>query len=278
VTSARLAPRAEDEARTRDPQLGKLVLYQLSYFRVAVSLFRFQAGIRRFRDRQIASAVGHFRPDAPTQTTDIQAKTPRALGGRTLGRVNGKSIAAIAAVLAVVALLAFGVFSSSEVQLAVGDPVPAPELEVLAAEGDPEAGDTLSVRDFEGSWVLVNTWASWCGPCEEESPALADFHGEHAREGEFTVLGVQTQDGTAEGLDFVEEFGLNYPSIRDGSGDYADDLGATGVPDTLLVDPEGNIAYIRRGPVTPDILDSEILPLIEGDQGVDAANEPPGAS
>ena len=177
--------------------------------------------------------------------------------------MNGKAIAAIGAVIAVVALLAFGVFGSSEAQVAVGDPAPVSELEVLAPEGGDGAG-TLSLEELKGSWVLLNTWASWCGPCEEESPALADFQREHGEPGEFTVLGVQTQDGTEEGLEFVSEFGLNYPSIRDGSGDYADDLGATGVPDTLLIDPEGKIAYIRRGPVTPDILDSEILPIIEG--------------
>ena len=186
------------------------------------------------------------------------------VSGRTLCQVSGKSFAAVMAVLGVIALLGFGVISKGEKALVAGDPVPDVELELLAAEGSQEAGETASIKDFRGQWVLVNTWASWCGPCEDESPDLVAFHREHSREGDFTVLGVQTQDATEEGLDFVEEFGLNYPSIRDGSGDYADDLGATGVPDSLLIDPEGNVAYIRRGQIDAEILDSEFLPLIEG--------------
>jgi thiol-disulfide isomerase/thioredoxin len=111
--------------------------------------------------------------------------------------------------------------------------------------------------------VLLNVWASWCTPCEDESPDLVAFQEEHGG-ADFTILGIQTQDGTEDGLAFVDDFGLNYPSLRDGSGDYADELGATGVPETLLIDPEGDVAYIRRGQVDRELLDAEVLPLIEG--------------
>ena len=178
--------------------------------------------------------------------------------------MSGKTFAAVMAVMAVIALLGFGVLAKGERSLDVGEAAPAEELEILAPEGSPESGETMSLEDFRGQWVLVNTWASWCGPCEDESPDLVAFHREHSAGGDFTVLGVQTQDGTAEGLEFVDDFGLNYPSVRDGSGDYADELGATGVPDSLLIDPEGNVAYIRRGQIDAEILDAEFLPLIEG--------------
>jgi thiol-disulfide isomerase/thioredoxin len=168
------------------------------------------------------------------------------------------------AVLAVLALLGYGVITKGRAALEVGEVAPVTELDVLAPEGSPDAGQTASLADYRGQWVLLNTWASWCGPCEDESPDLVAFHRKHSKDGNFTVLGVQTQDGTAEGLEFVEEFGLIYPSIRDGSGDYADDLGATGVPDSLLIDPEGKVAYIRRGQIDAEILDAEFLPIIEG--------------
>jgi len=168
------------------------------------------------------------------------------------------------AVLAVIALLVFGVATKGEAPLELGDAVPVAELEVLAADDAPEAGETASLEDFRGQWVLLNIWASWCGPCKDESPDLVDF--QEANGGaDFTVLGVQTQDGTEEGLDFAEEFKLNYPSIRDGSGDYADELGAAGVPETILVDPDGNVAYYRPGPVTQENLQLEILPIIRGE-------------
>ncbi len=180
--------------------------------------------------------------------------------------MSGKTFAAVIAVLGVIALLGFGVVTKGEQALEVGETVPSAELEFLAPEGSGFAGQTTSVDDYRGQWVLLNIWASWCGPCKDESPDLVDFQDEQSG-ADFTVLGIQTQDGTDDGLQFVEEFGLNYPSIRDGSGDYADDLGASGVPETILVDPEGKVAYYRPGPVDEEILQAEILPLIQNESG-----------
>ena len=165
-----------------------------------------------------------------------------------------------------IALLVFGVATKGEAVLEIGDPAPIAKLEILAADDSPDSGETASIEDFRGQWVLVNIWASWCGPCEDESPDLVAFQREHGSS-DFTVLGIQTQDQTPDGLEFVEEFGLNYPSIRDGSGDYAEDLGAAGVPESILVDPDGNVAYTRPGPVDTEILSTEVLPLIEGSAG-----------
>ncbi len=128
--------------------------------------------------------------------------------------------------------------------------------------GGDTTGLTSSLADFRGQWVLLNIWASWCGPCETEAPDLVAFQKEHLARGEFTILGIQTQDGTDDGRAFIEEYGLNYPSLRDGSGDYADDLGSTGVPETLLIDPNGDVAYIRRGEVDAELLEAEVAPLI----------------
>ena len=185
--------------------------------------------------------------------------------------MSGKSFLAVMAVLGIVALLGFGVVSKSGKQLEVGEAAPAPELPVLAAGGRDLTNSTASITDFEGSWVLLNIWASWCGPCESEAPDLVEFQKRHGDE-TFTILGIQTQDGTEDGLDFFRDFGLNYPSLRDGSGDYADELGSTGVPETILLDPEGDVAYIRRGEVDAELLEAEVAPLIT------AASVPPEES
>ena len=177
--------------------------------------------------------------------------------------MSGKSFAAVMAVLGVVALLGFGVIARGENQLEVGEAAPAVELEVLENGPIGERERTGSIADYRGQWVLLNIWASWCLPCEDEAPDLVAFQDEHGGPS-FTILGIQTQDGTEDGLDFVREFGLNYPSLRDGSGDYADELGATGVPETILLDPEGDVAYVRRGQVDAELLDAEVAPLIEG--------------
>jgi cytochrome c biogenesis protein CcmG/thiol:disulfide interchange protein DsbE len=160
-------------------------------------------------------------------------------------------------ILALVGLLAFGLASKGTDALAVGEPIPDAELPSLGGEG------TGSIADYRGEWVLVNVWASWCDPCREESPALQRFHDAHSDE-RFTVLGIDSRDVTDDALEFVAEFDLTYPHLHDPEGDRPDELGMSGFPESFLVDPDGNIALIRAGPVTTEYLNDEVLPLIRG--------------
>ena len=185
--------------------------------------------------------------------------------------MSGKSFLAVMAVLGIVALLGFGVVSKSGKQLEVGEAAPVAELPVLEVGEGARPSRRLRSSTSAGSWVLLNIWASWCGPCETEAPDLVEFQKRHGSD-TFTILGIQTQDGTEDGLEFVREFGLNYLSLRDGSGDYADELGSTGVPETILLDPEGDVAYIRRGEIDAELLETEVAPLIT------AASVPPEES
>ena len=162
-----------------------------------------------------------------------------------------------AGVLAVIALLGFGLLSKGEASLAVGDEAPDKELPRLGAE------DSGSIADYRGRWVLVNFWASWCEPCRGEAPALEEFH--RANEDRVTVLGINLDDATDDAIAFVREFGLTYPQLRDGDGrERRDAYGMTGFPESFVVDPEGRIALIRRGPVDAEFLEREVAPLIRG--------------
>ncbi len=111
--------------------------------------------------------------------------------------------------------------------------------------------------------MLVNFWASWCGPCRQESPALQEFQD---RQGgpRFTVLGIDTRDLTGDGRTFVRQLGLSYPQLRDGDGDEASAYGTTGVPESFLVDPRGRLRLLRRGPVTVAYLSQFVEPMITG--------------
>ncbi len=171
--------------------------------------------------------------------------------------VSARTFAVFIGVLALIGLLAYGLISKGEGTLAVGDPVPEATLPALDREA------TGSVADLRGSWVLINVWASWCGPCRDEAPALERFYREHRGEN-FEVLGIDTQEAAENGLEFVDEFGLSYPQLHDGDGGYAEDLKTSGVPENFLVDPDGKLALVQPGPVDERILDEQVAPLIEG--------------
>lgn len=170
--------------------------------------------------------------------------------------MSARTFVVFLAVLALLGLLGFGLVAKGQGSLGVGEELPPADLPAIGAEG------TGSVADYRGQWVLVNVWASWCNPCRDEAPALERFYRAH-RDDDFVILGVDTQDDRASAQEFIDEFGLTYPQIHDGSGDYANELETTGVPESFLVDPEGEIAAVLRGAVTEQYLRETIAPMIE---------------
>jgi cytochrome c biogenesis protein CcmG/thiol:disulfide interchange protein DsbE len=170
--------------------------------------------------------------------------------------MSAKAFAVFIAVLAIVGLLGYGVLSKGESTLAIGDPAPDKVLPTL------DGGGTGSIADYRGKWVLVNFWASWCEPCRKEAPALEALQQSRGT-GAFTVLGIDLDDATGDAKSFVEEYGLTYPQLRDGDGrERRDAYGMTGFPENFLIDPEGNVALIHRGPVTEQYLRDQVEPLI----------------
>jgi cytochrome c biogenesis protein CcmG, thiol:disulfide interchange protein DsbE len=170
--------------------------------------------------------------------------------------VSARSFLVFIGVLAVVGLLGFGLLSKGTAEVAVGDPVPDRELPRLDRAG------TGSIADHRGRWVLVNLWASWCGPCRQEAPALERFHRRY-RDRDVTVLGIDVQDNSDDALDFLREHPTTYPQLRSVGDERSEAFGSTGVPENFLVDPQGRVALIWRGPVDDRVLRERIVPIIE---------------
>jgi cytochrome c biogenesis protein CcmG, thiol:disulfide interchange protein DsbE len=166
-----------------------------------------------------------------------------------------RPVLALIAAVAFVALLAFGLASGDGAEIAVGEPAPDAPVELLDGSG------TAELADYRGEWVLLNFWASWCDPCRTESPAIEKWANRH--EGEVTVVGMNTEDLTEDATDFVDEFGLTWDMLRDGDGARKDAFGIYALPESFLIDPEGNLALIRRGTVDEQFLEDEVTPLIE---------------
>jgi cytochrome c biogenesis protein CcmG/thiol:disulfide interchange protein DsbE len=167
------------------------------------------------------------------------------------------------AAAALVALLTYGVAStgpdtSIDERLAAGDRVEAPvrDLPKLGSAG------TGSLGEHQGKVVVLNVWASWCPPCVSEMPLLQKTHEQISSRGGL-VLGIDTQDAQEDALAFLREKEIDFPSLRDRDREYGRDLGVSGYPETFLIDREGRIAALRRGPVTQAWLDEHLDPLLE---------------
>jgi cytochrome c biogenesis protein CcmG, thiol:disulfide interchange protein DsbE len=174
--------------------------------------------------------------------------------------VSARAFAVTLGVLALIGLLGFGLLTKGGSSLAEGDSAPEASLPTL------DGSATESLADYEGKWVLVNFWASWCDPCRDESPALQKFHEKHESDA-FTVLGINQRDLTEDAEAFIDEYGLTYPQLRDAEGEQVDPFGMTGLPESFLIDPAGNVAIVRRGPVDAEYLDAYVTPLITAASG-----------
>ena len=173
--------------------------------------------------------------------------------------MSARTFAVFMAVLAVVGLLAFGLIRKSSSSLAVGDPIPDASARLSRI-----GGGTGSIAAYRGRWVLVNVWASWCVPCRTESPALERFYRAQHGAG-FTILGIDYQDVTGDARGFIHRYGITYPQLRDGSGDFSQNqLGTTGVPESFLVDPQGHLVVHSLGPVDDRYLRTNVLPYLQG--------------
>ena len=169
--------------------------------------------------------------------------------------MRARSIIAVLLAVAVVGFLVYGLASKGNSRLAVGETAPSPELPKLDESGQG------SLKEYRGQWVLVNFWASWCVPCQDEAPALTKFQEEHAGQN-FTVVGIDTQDISDDGTKFAQEFDLTYPLLHDGNGDNGHEFGTTGVPENYLLEPNGKLAWAEYGPVDGRILEEHVAPLL----------------
>ncbi len=169
--------------------------------------------------------------------------------------MSNRGFIAVLAAIAFIALLAFGLVAKNGADIAVGEPAPETPIERLDGDG------TISLSDYRGEWVLVNFWASWCKPCEEESPAIEEFA--HKHRDDLVVLGVNSEDNSVDANAFIDEYGLTWDMVKD-TGERGDEYGVLGFPESFLVDPDGNFALIRRGPIDEQFLGEQVEPLITG--------------
>jgi cytochrome c biogenesis protein CcmG/thiol:disulfide interchange protein DsbE len=133
---------------------------------------------------------------------------------------------------------------------------PAPEF-TLPELADP--AKTLSRQDLLGKVSLVNVWASWCVSCRVEHPLLMEI----AKTGKVQVYGLNYKDERPDAMRWLATYGDPYlANAFDQNGRVGIDWGVYGTPETFVVDRRGTIRYKVIGPITEDVWQKELLPLV----------------
>ena len=136
----------------------------------------------------------------------------------------------------------------------IGKAAPPFELPLLQ-----EGQKKFASREMLGKVWLLNVWASWCEPCLQEHPVISAL----AKTLPAPVVGLNYKDARENALPWLQRNGNPfYQTVFDGSGRIGIDYGVYGVPETYVIDKKGIIRYKRIGPVTPEIVQKKIEPLV----------------
>jgi peroxiredoxin len=139
-------------------------------------------------------------------------------------------IAGMAAAL-IVALPALAASSSS----------PAPQF-ALAARG----GSEINLAQYKGQVVMINFWASWCGPCRQEMPLLESIYKKYNKLG-FTLLGVNVEPDSKAADDWLKQTPVSFPILYDKESKVSKMYDVSGMPSTVIIDRKGNLRVLHHG-------------------------------
>ena len=143
-------------------------------------------------------------------------------------------------VISLLALVGFGLMRTQQGPVGVGAAVPEFRLTTFD-------GETIDSLEQRGRIMVINFWASWCKPCEQEAAELEEAHRLLREEG-ILFLGVNYVDTEREALAYLERFDITYPNGPDLGTRISQAFRIRGVPETYVVDPDGRLTHVKIGP------------------------------
>ncbi len=147
------------------------------------------------------------------------------------------AIIAIGTAFISVATLCFTVAPTAR----AGAPAPAPEFALPAMDGS-----ELRLSELKGQVVMINFWATWCGPCRQEMPLLQQLQVKYEPLG-FTLVGINVEPESAGARTWLEKVPVTFPILFDRQNQVAERFGVQGMPSSVFVDRSGNVRYVHRG-------------------------------
>ena len=157
--------------------------------------------------------------------------------------------------LGLLAILGLGLIRSQQGPVGVGAMVPDFTLTTFD-------GGTIDIRELRGQVVVINFWASWCKPCEQEAAELEQAYQQYKDQG-VAFLGVDYVDTDREAMAYLKKFGITYPNGPDLGTRISQAFRIRGVPETYFVDRSGKLAFFQYGPFTSiEDIKAQIDPLL----------------
>lgn len=137
--------------------------------------------------------------------------------------------------------LAMSVFAASSLATSDLAGQPAPDFALKSS-----TGENLRLSEYRGDVVMINFWATWCGPCRQEMPLLDELYSRYQRVG-FSLLGVNIDDDSSRAMSMISELGVSFPVLFDTRKEVSKLYDVDAMPVTVLVDREGKVRYVHQG-------------------------------
>ena len=137
--------------------------------------------------------------------------------------------------------LALAVFTATSMASSQLEGRTAPDFALKSS-----TGENLRLSEYRGDVVMINFWATWCGPCRQEMPLLDELYQLYERVG-FSLLGVNIDDDSRRAMQMIDELGVNFPVLFDARKEVSELYEVEAMPVTVLVDREGNVRYVHHG-------------------------------
>lgn len=164
------------------------------------------------------------------------------------------------AVLAVLAVLGWGMLNLNKPRPEAGEPAPSFEAHFYSGY-EWEDRSVASLNDLSGKVVVINFWASWCVECHLEAELLEAAYRRY-KDQDVVFLGLAWVDAEPNSLAYLDEYQITYPNAPDLRQQIGDRYEITGVPETFFIGKDGIIADVHIGPVTEELLYSQIDSLL----------------
>lgn len=139
-----------------------------------------------------------------------------------------------------VVLLTVGILVSVNVQAETIDG-PAPDFTLKS-----RSGENIKLSEMRGDVVMINFWASWCGPCRQEMPLLEEMYKKYSDLG-FVLLGVNVEEDSSKAGELLREIPVSFPILYDNTNKVTKQYKVVAMPSTVMVDRDGNMRYLHRG-------------------------------